>query len=717
MPSQTQDQLAINTIRTLSIDAVQKANSGHPGLPLDAAPMAYVLWTRFLRHNPKNPRWPDRDRFAFSAGHGSMLLYSLLYLTGYDLPLDEIKRFRQWGSITPGHPEARLTPGVELTTGPLGQGFANGVGLAIAEAHLAATYNRPGHTIVDHHTFGIVSDGDLMEGVAYESASIAGHLRLGKLVYYYDANQVTLAGSTGLIFSEDVAKRFEAMEWDVQTVDDGNDVDALDKATKNAIDRTDKPSLIIVHTVLGYGSPHKAGSFMAHGNPLGPDEVEATKRNLGWPTTEPFYIPDEALQHFREAIQKGVREEQEWQQRFEAYQREFPELAAQFRRAFAGELPDNWDRELPMFKAEDVKGGQMATRSAGGAVINAIARTLPELVGGSADLNPSTDTALKGFGDFESPENAAQDRQGSVGTDWSFAGRNMFYGIREHAMGSITNGLVYHGGLRGFSATFLVFSDYMRPPIRLSALSELPSIFVFTHDSIGLGEDGPTHQPIEHLPSLRAIPNMVVFRPADANEVAEGWRAAIERRHGPTILVFSRQALPIYDRTKFGAASGARKGAYVLADSEDGPPDLILISTGSEVSLVMNARELLVNEGRRVRVVSMPSWELFEQQPQAYRDEVLPPQVKAKLAVEAASPLGWERWVGQEGDVIGLHRFGASAPYTDIYKNLNFTPEYIAQRARELVERGAKRDGAGVPPGTFTADRASFSKAAGDDRA
>jgi transketolase len=716
MPSQNLDQLAINTIRTLSIDAVQKANSGHPGLPLGAAPMAYVLWTRFLRHNPRNPKWADHDRFAFSAGHGSALLYSLLFLTGYDLPLDELKRFRQWGSKTPGHPEYRLTPGVELSTGPLGQGFANGVGLAIAEAHLAAAYNRPGHTIVDHHTFGLVSDGDLMEGVAYEAASIAGHLRLGKMVYFYDSNQVTLAGSTGLIFSEDVGKRFEAMEWHVQHVDDGNDLDALERATRTAIDETGRPSLIIVRTTLGYGSPHKAGTFQAHGNPLGVEEVEATKRNLGWPTTETFWIPDEALQHFRRAIDRGAQLEQEWQQRFDAYAKEYPDLAAQFRRTQAGELPTGWDSNLPTFRPEDVKDGKIATRAAGASVINAVATVLPELVGGSADLNPSTDTALKGGGDFESPENLAEDRQGSVGGTWGYGGRNLFYGVREHAMGAITNGMVYHGGLRAFSATFLVFSDYMRPPIRLAALSELPSIFVYTHDSIGLGEDGPTHQPIEHLPALRAIPHMVVFRPADANEVTEGWRVAIERRMAPTILVFSRQALPIYDRSVVAPASGARKGAYVLVDPPDGQPEVILISTGSEVSLAMGARDLLQREGRRVRVVSMPSWELFAAQPRSYRDDVLPPSITARVSVEAASPLGWERWVGDDGDVIGLNRFGASAPYTDIYKNLNFTPEYIAQRAREVLERRAQRDGAGVPSGTLKADRASYSKAAGEDR-
>ncbi|MGI9149762.1 MAG: transketolase [Chloroflexota bacterium] len=707
------DQLAVNTIRTLSIDGVQKANSGHPGLPLGAAPMAYVLWTRFLRHNPRNPTWPDHDRFAFSAGHGSMLLYSLLHLTGYDLSLDDLKQFRQWGSKTPGHPEYGLVPGAELTTGPLGQGFANGIGLAIAEAHLAATYNRDGHTIVDHRTFGLASDGDLMEGVAYEAASLAGHLRLGKIVYLYDSNQVTLSGSTNLIFSEDVQKRFEAMEWHVQRVEDGNDLDAIERAIQSGIDATDRPSLIIVQTTLGFGSPKRAGSWQAHGNPLGAEEVEATKRNLGWPTTEPFFVPENALGLFRKAIERGAQLEQDWQQRFDAYTKVFPDLAAEFSRARARKLPPGWDRELPSFSPADGKDGKIATRSAGAVVINALAKALPELVGGSADLNPSTDTALKDTGDFESPLNLDADRQGAVSGPWGYAGRNIFYGIREHAMGSITNGLVYHGGLRAFSATFLVFSDYMRPPMRLAALSELPSIFVFTHDSIGLGEDGPTHQPIEHLAALRAIPNMVVFRPADANEVSEGWRVAIERRDGPTILIFSRQPLPIYDRTAFGPASGARKGAYVLADASGGNSDVILIATGSEVSMVVAARELLEQQGHHARVVSMPSWELFSAQPQDYRDEVLPPAVTARLAVEAASPLGWERWVGLQGDVIGLNRFGASAPIDDIYKHLNFTPQSIAERAQQLIERGAQREGAGLPHSTLSADRASFSKAAG----
>jgi transketolase len=680
------ETLAVNTIRTLSIDGVQQANSGHPGLPLGAAPMAYVLWTRFLRHNPRQPHWPDRDRFALSAGHGSMLLYSLLYLTGYDLSLDDLKRFRQWGSKTPGHPEYHLVPGAELTTGPLGQGFANCVGLAIAEAHLGATYNRPGHEIVDHRTFCIASDGDMMEGVAYEAASLAGHLRLGKLVTLYDANQVTLAGSAGLIFSEDVGKRFEAMEWHVQHVDDGNDLAALDAALAAAVDEQARPSLVIVRTTLGYGSPARAGTFGAHGNPLGPDEVLATKRNLDWPSTEPFFVPPESLALFRQATTRGADLERDWQTRFDAYARAFPDLAAEFTRAQAGELPAQWDAALPTFSPQDGSGGKLATRAAGGTVMNAIAQTVPELIGGSADLNPSTDTALKAFGNFESDALVVEDRQGAIGDEWNYAGRNIFYGIREHAMGSITNGLVYHGGLRAYSATFLVFSDYMRPALRLAALSDLPAIFIFTHDSIGVGEDGPTHQPIEHLASLRAIPNMVVFRPADANEVTEAWRVAIGRRDGPTTLIFSRQALPIFDRSTLGAASGTRRGGYILADS-DGSPELILLATGSEVSLVMDARAILVAEGRRVRVVSLPAWELFAAQPASYRDEVLPPSVTARLAVEAASPLGWERWVGAAGDIVGLDRFGASAPAPEIYKHLDFTPDCIAERARALLAR------------------------------
>ncbi len=707
--AQRLDQLAVNTIRTLSIDAVQQANSGHPGLPLGAAPMAYVLWTRHLRHNPRDPRWPDRDRFVFSAGHGSMLLYSLLYLTGYDLPLDELKRFRQWGSRTPGHPEYRLTPGVELTTGPLGQGFANGVGLAMAEAHLAATYNRDQHTIVDHFTYGIVSDGDLMEGVAYEAASLAGHLRLGKLIYLYDQNRVTLAGAADLTFSEDVRARFEACQWQVLRVDDGNDLEAIDRAIREARAERSRPSLIMVRTLLGYGSPGKQGTFEAHGSPLGPQEVAATKRNLGWPYAEPFTVPDEALQLFRQAVDRGAQLQTDWQRRLDLYAAASPDLAAQFRRTQAGQLPAGWDADLPTFTPQD---GKLATRAAGGKVINAVARALPELVGGSADLNPSTNTALTGGGDFQSPAEPVEDRQGAVGGPWGYAGRNFYFGVREHAMGSITNGLAYHGGLIPFSATFLVFSDYMRPALRLAALSELGSIFVFTHDSIGLGEDGPTHQPVEHLAALRAIPNLLVFRPADANEVVEGWRLAVERRHSPTALVFSRQALPVLDRAHLAPAVEARRGAYVLAEANGGTADAILIGAGSEVALALAARDLLEQEGVPTRVVSMPSWELFSEQPQPYRDAVLPPEVWARVAVEAAVPLGWPRWVGDRGDVVGLDRFGASAPYADVYTHLGFTPAHVAERIRAVLQRSAKREG--IRPGTAPAGRASFSKAASE---
>ena len=707
------DQLAVNTIRTLSIDAVQKANSGHPGLPLDAAPMAYVLWSRFLRHNPRNTHWPDRDRFVLSAGHGSMLLYSLLYLTGYDLSLEDIKGFRQWGSRTPGHPEFRLTPGVELTTGPLGQGFANGVGLAMAEAHLAATYNREGHTIVDHYTFSLVSDGDLMEGVAAEAASLAGHLKLGKLVYLYDDNRMTLAGTANLTMDEDVAKRFDSYGWHIEHVADGNDLMAIERAIQASMAQRDRPSLVIVRTVLGYGSPHKQDTFEAHGSPLGADEVAATKQNLGWSYPEPFTVPPEARDRFLEAVSRGAQLEEDWQRRFDAYEAAFPELAAQFKRTQAGGLPADWDKDLPVFTPGD---GKLATRTAGGKVINAVAAALPELIGGSADLNPSTNTALKGAGDFEPTAQVAPEHQGTAGGTWGYAGRNLYFGVREHAMGAIVNGLAYHGGAIPYSATFLIFSDYMKPPMRIAALSELGSVFVFTHDSIGLGEDGPTHQSVEQLAGLRAIPNMVVFRPADANEVTEGWRVAVERRHGPTILVFSRQGLPIFDRTRLGAAAGARRGAYVLADADGGRPEVILIGTGSEVSLAMAAADILRGEGRRVRVVSMPSWELFGSQPAEYREEVLPPGVTARVAVEAASPLGWERWVGQAGDVVGLNRFGASAPAADIYKHLNFTPEYVAERARALLDAGAQgeRNRDGTPSGTFTADRASAEKTAAE---
>jgi transketolase len=678
------DSLAINAIRVLAIDAVQQANSGHPGLPLDAAPMSYVLWTRFLRHNPSDPHWPDRDRFVLSAGHGSALLYSLLHLTGYDLSLDEVKHFRQWGSLTPGHPEYGATPGVDATTGPLGQGFANGVGMAIAEAHLAAVYNRPGHTLFDHFTYGLVSDGDLMEGISGEAASLAGHLGLGKLIYLYDNNSISLAGSTSLSFSEDVPARFRAYHWHVTEIEDGNDLAALEQAIAGARSETGRPSLIVVKTTIGFGSPHKAGTFEVHGSPLGPDEVLATKKALGWPLEEPFEVPDEAVAELRKAVDRGRQWQAEWEQGRQAYATAFPELHAQLQRALAGELPDGWDSDLPAFKPED---GPVATRVASGNVLNAIATRVPELLGGSADLNPSTNTALKGAGDFQKPGGAPGTSQGAVGGDWSYAGRNTHFGVREHAMGAIVNGIAYHGGLIPFSATFLTFSDYMRAPIRLASMSHLGSIFVFTHDSIGLGEDGPTHQPVEHVASLRAIPDLVVLRPGDANETREAWRIAVERRTAPTILIFTRQALPVLDRSKLGSERGTKRGAYVLADPTQGMPELILIGTGSEVSLAFEAWERLTREGVRARLVSMPSWELFEAQSQDYRDEVLPPSVRARLAVEAGVPQGWERWVGDGGDTVTLDRFGASAPYKVIFEHLGFTVDNVVAKAKTLLAK------------------------------
>lgn len=678
------DTLCINAIRVLAIDAVQQANSGHPGLPLDAAPMTYVLWTRFMKHNPRDPRWPDRDRFVFSAGHGSALLYSLIHLTGYDLSLDHVKRFRQWGALTPGHPEFGETPGVDATTGPLGQGMANGVGMAMAEAHLAATYNRPGHEIFSHYTYGLVSDGDLMEGIASEAASLAGHLQLGKLIYLYDNNTISLAGTTRLSFTEDVLGRFRAFNWQVLEVEDGNDLGAIERALSEAQAETGRPTLISVRTTIGFGSPSKAGSFEVHGSPLGADEVLATKRALGWPLTEPFAIPDEARTELGKVAERGQTSQREWQQRLEAYARAFPDLHAQLQRALAGELPEHWTTSLPAFKVDD---GPLATRVASGAVLNAIAARVPEIIGGSADLNPSTNTAMKGAGDFQSPTADGGDRQGAVGGTWGFEGRNVHFGVREHAMGAIVNGMAYHGGLIPFSATFLTFSDYMRAPIRLAAMSHLGSIFVFTHDSIALGEDGPTHQPVEQLASLRAIPDLVVLRPADANETREAWRIAVERRDAPTILIFTRQALPIIDRSRFATERDTECGAYVLADPAEGSPELILLASGSEVSLALDAWERLTADGVRARLVSMPSWELFEAQSPEYRATVLPPSVAARLAIEAGVPQGWARWVGDHGDTITLDRFGASAPFKVVMEQLGFTVDNVVARSMALLGR------------------------------
>jgi transketolase len=660
------DQLCINTIRTLAIDAVQKANSGHPGTPMGAATMAYTLWTRFVHHNPTNPSWPDRDRFVLSAGHASMLLYTLLFLTGYDLPLAELQRFRQWGSRTPGHPEYGLTPGVEMTTGPLGQGFGMGIGLAIAEHFLAAHFNRPGHSIVDHYVYGIVSDGDLMEGVSSEAASLAGTLKLGKLIYLYDDNDISIEGSTDLAFTEQVGERFDAYRWHVQRVD-GNDVEAVAGAIEAARDVADQPSLIIARTVIGFGSPHKAGTAGVHGAPLGEEEVRLTKDALGWPEQPPFLVPDAALAEFRKALERGRAWEQEWKDRLTSYERDHPDDGHRFAQVMSGELPPGWDAALPVFSSKD---GEMATRVASGKVLNAAIQVLPTLVGGSADLAPSTETYLKGHGD--------------LGLD-EWCGHNMHFGVREHAMGTIVNGMALHGGVQPYGATFLIFSDYMRPAIRIAALMKARSIFIFTHDSIGLGQDGPTHQPVEHLMSLRAMPDLTVLRPADANETAACWRIALER-NGPCALALTRQDLPVIDDVE-RVRAGVPRGAYVLAEADAARPDVILIATGSEVSLALKARELLAQRGVQARVVSTPSWELFEEQPQAYRDEVLPPSVTARVAIEAGATLGWCKYVGDHGDVIGLDHFGASAPADVLFDKFGLTPEHVAERAEAVLAR------------------------------
>ncbi|MEO8049168.1 MAG: transketolase [Acidobacteriota bacterium] len=678
------DQLSINTIRFLSVDAVQKANSGHPGLPLGAAPMAYALWTRFLRHNPSNPQWADRDRFVLSAGHGSMLLYSLLHLTGYDLPLDQIKQFRQWGSITPGHPERGVTPGVETTTGPLGQGFGNGVGMAISEAHLAARYNRPGFEIVNHFTYGLVSDGDLMEGVASEAASLAGQLELGKLIYLFDDNHVTLSAGTNIASHEDHARRFAAYGWHTQSVEDGNDVEAIDLALRAACNETKRPSLILVRTHLGYGSPNKQDTFEAHGSPLGVDEVQLTKKHLGWPLEPPFDIPPKALAHFRQAVPHGQKLEAEWQAMFAQYSVQYPDLAKEFKQRLGGELPTGWDADIPVFPA-DSKG--VKTRVASGRVMNAIAAKLPSLMGGSADLDPSTYTVLEGAGDFEASDRASGDTQGSSGGGWSYTGSNLHFGIREHGMGSILNGMSVHGGFIPYGATFLIFSDYMRPPIRLAAIMEQRVIYVFTHDSIALGEDGATHQPVEQLANLRAIPRLVVIRPCDANETACAWRVAIETQDRPVALILTRQDVPTLDRNLYAAADSLKHGAYILAEANGGHPKIILIATGSEVSLIVDAQRELEKQNIAARLVSMPSWELFDAQPEEYRRSVFPPSIPARLSVEAGVTQGWRRYVGDRGDVIGLDHYGASAPAEVLMREYGFTVENVCRRALALLAK------------------------------
>jgi transketolase len=660
------EQLCINAIRVLAIDAVQKANSGHPGMPMGMAPAAYLIFTRFLRHNPRNPHWYGRDRFVLSAGHGSMLLYSVLYLTGYDLPLAEIKRFRQFGSKTPGHPESGLTPGVETTTGPLGQGFGNGVGMAIAAKHMASRFQRNDESLFDHRIFAIVSDGDLMEGISSEAASIAGHLGLGNIIYLYDDNHITIDGGTAIAFSEDVCRRFDAYGWHTQSVEDANDLDALARAIENGIAEGNRPSLIRVRSHIGYGSPHRQDTSEAHGKALGVDEVKLTKRFYGWPLEPDFFVPDEALAEFRQCIGRGAELEKRWNSAFEAYAKTNQPAAAEFRAMMAGDLPAGWDQDLPVFTPAD----SLATRESASRVEQAIAKQVWSLFGGAADLNESTFTDIKDGGDFERAQ---------------YAGRNLHFGIREHAMCSILNGIALHGGFIPYGSSFFVFTDYCRPAIRLASLMGLHIVYVFTHDSIGLGEDGPTHQPVEHLTAMRAIPNLTVIRPADANEACAAWRLAMTHRHGPIMLVLSRQKLPTFDRTLVAPAAGLNRGAYVLTETAGKTPDIILMASGSEVQFAAGAKAEIEKRGRAVRVVSMPSFELFERQDPAYRDSVLPPSVRRRLAIEAASPMSWYRWVGLDGDVIGMTTFGASAPYQDLMKHFGFTTENVVERALRLL--------------------------------
>jgi transketolase len=668
----TPHELAANTIRTLAMDAVQKANSGHPGTPMGLADVGVVLWRDFLRHNPADPNWFNRDRFILSAGHASMLLYSLLHLTGYDLPLEEIRRFRQWGSRTPGHPENFKTEGIHTTTGPLGQGLGNAVGMAIAERWLATHFNRPDYELVDHYTYCIASDGDLMEGISHEVCSIAGHLRLGKLIVFYDDNKITIDGSTELAWSDDVEKRFQAYHWHTLRID-GHDVEAVHDALHAAQAERDRPTLIITRTHIGFGSPAKQDTADAHGEPLGEEEILRTKENLGWPATEPFYVPNEVYDYMRP--EDGAQQQAAWEALFERYRDAYPELAATFEAALALRLPEGWEEVLPVFPADE-KG--MATRAASGKVLDAILPVIPWLVGGSADLTPSNKTKQGGI------TRLAGD---------NFEGRYIHFGVREHGMGAIMNGMVLHDGVRPYGGTFLIFSDYMRPTLRLAAMIGAPTIFVYTHDSIGLGEDGPTHQPIEHLPALRAIPNFYTFRPADANETSYGWQVALERIDGPTALVLSRQGLPTLDRNRYAPAAGALRGAYVLSEgalpgeAKDGEPEAIIFATGSEVHIALEAQQMLADEGITARVVSMPCWELFDEQPEEYQEAVLLPHVRARVAVEAASPLGWERYVGRDGAIIGLDRFGHSAPYQEIYEHLGLTAKEVAAAVRRQLEK------------------------------
>ena len=669
MPTDNQenlDQLCINAIRVLSMDAVQKADSGHPGTPMALAPLAYVLWTRHLKYNPANPAWVDRDRFVLSAGHASMLLYSVLYLTGYDVSLDDLKHFRQWESSTPGHPEYGYTPGVETTTGPLGQGVGNSVGMAVAEAQLAALFNRPGHPVIDHYTYFIASDGDIMEGVSHEACSYAGHLKLGKLIGFYDDNHITIEGDTNLTFSDDTGKRFEAYHWHVQRIDDANDLDALDQAIVAAKAVTDRPSLIVVRSHIGYGSPNKHDTAEAHGSPLGADEIKLTKEALGYPSQEPFYVAPEALKQWRAMGDRGAGLEKQWQKKYEAYKGAHAADAAELERRLRGELKYGWEDLIPSFTSDT---GNVASRAASGIVLNAIAPKVPELVGGSADLASSTNTIVK-----NAPSLTPDDH----------SGRNFHFGIREHGMGAVMNGMSVHGGFIPYGATFLIFSDYMRPSVRLAAIMNRHVIYVYTHDSIGLGEDGPTHQPIEQLSTLRAIPEFTLIRPADASETAEAWRAAL-KHHGPVALVLTRQKLGFIDRSKYGSASGVARGAYVLSDSPGGAPQVVLLSSGSEVALIIEAQQKLEQQGVRARVVSMPSHEIFAAQDQEYRDSVLPPGIK-RVSIEASHPMSWQRWVGSDGVAMGLQRFGASAPYKELYEHLGLTVAKVVDTAAQLAQ-------------------------------
>ncbi|MDQ5986670.1 MAG: Transketolase [Syntrophus sp. SKADARSKE-3] len=676
------DDKCINAIRFLAVDAAEKAKSGHPGMPMGAAAMAYTLWTRHLKHNPSNPAWPDRDRFVLSAGHASMLLYALLYLTGYDISLDDLKSFRQWGSKTPGHPEYIHSPGVEMTTGPLGQGISHAVGMAMAEAHLAARFNKPGLPLVDHFTYVMASDGDLMEGVTMEACALAGHLGLGKLIVLYDDNGISLAGATPLSFSEDISMRFEAAGWQVLAVQEGNDTDAIDCAIAAAKKETDRPSLIRVRTCIGFGAPTKEGTAACHGSPLGQKELEGAKERLGWPAEPSFFVPEDCLSHFRQCLKKGETVQKEWATILSLYGEADAGNAVEFERLMKGELPADWDAALPDYSGEQKN---ISTRKASEAVMQALAHHLPELMGGSADLNPSCLTWLKGFGDFQRPDPDHAPVAGEVGGGWHYGGRNIHFGVREHAMGAIAGGMALHGGIIPYTATFFTFADYMRPSMRLAALMGLPVIYVFTHDSFAVGEDGPTHQPIEHLMNLRAVPNLTVIRPCDAAEAVEAWRSAIANRKGPTVLVFTRQDLPVLDRRELASEKGLHSGGYVLWDSSRVKPEILFIATGSEVSLALAAARKLAAESIRVRVVSMPSWEIFDVQPQEYRDRVLPASVKARLAVEAGVSLGWEHYVGLEGAVAGLDHFGASAPYNVLCEKFGFTVDHIAQTAKALI--------------------------------